>query len=100
MNIIKRQTLRSYWELHPETEQSLRDWFAATKSGGWTRMSDIKATYPKASVIDNERVVFNIRGNNYRLIVAFKFSARIAWIKFIGTHAEYDRIDAATVEDF
>jgi mRNA interferase HigB len=63
-------------------------------------MADVKALYPKASVLGSERVVFDICGENYRLVVAFKFSARIAFVKFIGTHAAYDRIDAATVQRY
>jgi mRNA interferase HigB len=88
MNIVKRATLIEFWTRHPETEQPLRDWFKTAKTAGWTSMADIRSTYPKASVINAERAVFNICGGNYRLIVAFKFSARIAYVKFIGTHSE------------
>jgi len=100
MNVVKRAALTAYWRKHAETEQPLKEWFATAKSGRWSSMADIKANYPKASVLNSERVVFDICGGNYRLVVAFKFSARIAWIKFVGTHAEYDRVNARTVEDF
>jgi mRNA interferase HigB len=100
VNVIKRLTLERFWRRHPETEQPLKAWFAAVRRANWSRMADVKALYPKASVIDSERVVFDVCGGNYRLVVAFKFSARIAFVKFIGTHAEYDRIDAATVDRY
>lgn len=98
MNIIKRASLQAFWIRHRDAEAALKEWFRTAKSSGWTCMADIKATYPKASILNSERVVFDICGGNYRLIVAFKFSANIAFIKFIGTHQEYDRVDAATVD--
>jgi mRNA interferase HigB len=100
VNVIKRPTLERFWRRHPETEQPLKAWFAAVRKASWSRMADVKALYPKASIIDSERVVFDVCGGNYRLVVAFKFSAMIAFIKFVGTHAEYDRIDAATVDRY
>ncbi|MEE9139499.1 MAG: type II toxin-antitoxin system HigB family toxin [Alphaproteobacteria bacterium] len=97
MRIISRNTLGDYWRRHRETEQPLRDWLSAARDADWSSMADIKRTYPKASVINNERVVFDICGGNYRLVVAVKFSAKIVFIKFIGTHKEYQKVDAATV---
>lgn len=98
MNIIKRASLQAFWTRHRETEDALKDWFRTARSSGWRCTGDIREVYPKASVINHERVVFDICGGNYRLIVAFKFSANIAFIKFIGTHREYDTVDAATVD--
>lgn len=98
MNVIKRATLVDFWERHPETEQPLKEWFRTTQKAGWTCMNDVLRTYPKAKPLNGERVRFEVCGGNYRLVVAFKFSARIAFVKFIGTHAEYDRIDALTVD--
>src|SRR5689334_19165191 len=89
MNVIKRATLEAFWIEHPETEQSLKEWFQSAKKADWTCMNDILRTYSKAKPLNGERVRFEICGGNYRLVVAFKFSARMAFIKFIGTHAEY-----------
>jgi mRNA interferase HigB len=100
MNVIARRHLEAWWRRHPETEQPLRAWLAATKMHTWTSMNDVLNTCSKASPITSERCVFDICGGNYRLIVAFKFSSRVAFIKFIGTHAQYDRVNAATVSQF
>ena len=97
MRIIARKTLRDFWETHPDTEQPLRAWFHDTKLADWTGPADIRAVYASASFLANNRVVFNIRGNRYRLIVAINYDYRVVYIRFIGTHAEYDQIDAATI---
>lgn len=97
MNIVARKNLEAFWRLHPETEQPLRAWMTAAKTLNWKSMNDVVRTFSKASPITAERCVFDICGGNYRLIVAFKFSANIAFIKFIGTHAQYDRVSAAIV---
>jgi mRNA interferase HigB len=98
--MIARKNLEAFWLRHPETEHSLRAWLAAAKTRNWTSMNCVLGTFSKASPITAERCVFDICGGNYRLIVAFKFSARIAFIKFIGTHERYDRVSAATVSEF
>jgi mRNA interferase HigB len=100
MNVIARKNLEVFWRRHPETEQPLRAWLVSAKTTDWTSMNAVVRTYSKASPVTAERCVFDICGGNYRLIVAFKFSARVAFIKFIGTHAQYDRVDAATVSEF
>jgi mRNA interferase HigB len=100
VNVIARKNLEAYWRCHPETEPPLRAWLSAAKTRDWTSMNDVVRTYPKASPITSERCAFDICGANYRLIVAFKFSARVAFIKFIGTHAQYDRVTVATVSAF
>ena len=100
MNVIARRNLEAYWRRHPETEQPLRAWLMSARTQNWTSMNTVLGTFSKASPINAERCVFDICGGNYRPIVAFKFSARVAFIKFIGTHAEYDRVDAATVSEF
>ena len=78
----------------------MRDWLSVVRRADWSSMADVKAVFAKASIINRERVVFDVLGGNYRLVVAIKFSARIVLIKFVGTHAEYDRTDAATVSRF
>jgi mRNA interferase HigB len=100
MNVIARKNLEAYWRRHAETEQPLRAWLTAAKTQNWASMNDVLGTFSKASPITAERCVFDICGGNYRLIVAFKFSASVAFIKFIGTHAQYDRVSAATVSQF
>lgn len=98
MRVIAASTLRQFWEKYPDAEQPLKAWFDEASKAVWLQPSDIKAQYRNASVLKNRRVVFNIKGNDYRLIVAIAYKLSIVYIKFIGTHAEYDKIDAETVE--
>lgn len=97
MRIIAKRTLRTYWEREPGAEQPLRSWFALAAKSEWSSPADVKAIYGNASIVGGDRVVFNIGGNRYRLIVRFDYARRIGFIRFIGTHAEYDRIDASKV---
>lgn len=98
MRIIAIGTLRAFWEQHPDAEQSLKAWYDEAKHASWSTPQDIKDQYRNASFVGNNRVVFNINGNNYRLIVSVAYDYQAVYIKFVGTHAEYDRIDAATVD--
>ncbi|MBI1319256.1 MAG: type II toxin-antitoxin system HigB family toxin [Candidatus Hydrogenedens sp.] len=98
MRIIAVRTLREFWMQYPESEQPLKAWCAEARAAAWTAPSDIKTRYRSASVLNSERVVFNIGGNKYRLIVSVNYSVGVVFIKFIGTHAAYDQIDARTVE--
>ena len=100
MNVIARKNLEAFWHRHPETEPSLRAWLNSARTHRWISMNDVLRTYSKASPITSERCVFEICGGNYRLIVAFKVSVRVAFIKFIGTRAQYDRVVASTVSEF
>lgn len=97
MRIIARSTLREYWQKHPDTEQPLKAWFDDASRANWQSPSDIKGVYANASIIANNRVVFNIKGNNYRLIIHIRYEIGIIFICFIGTHKEYDKIDANIV---
>lgn len=97
MRIIARKTLRDFWETHPDSEQPLRAWFHDTKVAVWTGPTAIRAVYATASFLANNRVVFNIHGNRYRLIVTINYDYQVVYIRFIGSHAEYDRINAATI---
>lgn len=99
MRVIAVSTLKEFWKHHPETEQPLKAWYDEAKHATWMTPQDIKLRYATASFVGSNRVVFNIKGNDYRLIVAVAYRYQAVYIKFIGTHAEYDRIDAATVED-
>ncbi|MCC5043763.1 MULTISPECIES: type II toxin-antitoxin system HigB family toxin [Xanthomonas] len=98
MRVIAIATLRDYWEANPPAEQPLKAWYDEAKAATWKSPQDIKNAYRNASIIANNRVVFNIKGNDYRLIVAVAYRVGIVYVKFIGTHAEYDQIDAATIE--
>jgi mRNA interferase HigB len=97
MRIIARRTLREFWERHPDAEQALRAWYQDAQYAEWRTPTDIRQTYATASIIANNHVVFNIRGNNYRLVVAINYEFSIVYIRFIGTHKEYDQIDATII---
>ena len=97
MRIIARSTLRSFWEKHPDAEQPLRAWFGEASRAVWKSPEDVKSIYRNASIIANNRVVFNIKGNNYRLIVHIRYDVGIIFIRFAGTHQEYDKIDAVNI---
>jgi mRNA interferase HigB len=97
MRIIARKTLREFWSKHENAEGPLQAWHADVRQRTWTSPAQVKADYPKASIIANNRVVFNIVGNSYRLVVAIKYEYALVYIRFIGKHEEYDNIDARTV---
>jgi len=97
MRIISKQTLVRYWEKHPDCEQPLRAWHDEVSKANWQTPQDIKRQFVSASFVANNRVVFNIKGNQHRLIVAVAYSQGAAYVKFVGTHSEYDKIIAATV---
>lgn len=98
MRVIAVSALRAFWERYPDAEQPLKAWYAEATSATWTQPADIKAQYRSASVLKNRRVVFNIKGNDYRLIVAIAHKLQIVCVKFVGTHREYDAVDAQTIE--
>lgn len=98
MKIVSVKMLKEFWEQHPETEQHLRAWVDEVKHANWQQPADIKAKYRNASVLKNRRVVFNIKGNEYRLIVAIAYRFSAVYVKFIGTHKEYDAVEAETIE--
>src|SRR5881392_3750619 len=97
MRIIALSTLRAFWERNPDAEVPLRAWYAMASRVVWRTPAEIKAAYRNVSFTANNRVVFNIKGNDYRLVIAVRYDRQIMFIRFIGTHAEYDRIDATTV---
>lgn len=98
MKVIAVSTLKAYWERHPKSEGPLKAWHDEARQAAWKTPQDIKNAYRSASFIANNRVVFNIKGNDYRLVAAVAYQVGVVYIKFIGTHAEYDAIDAETVE--
>ena len=99
MRIIARRTLREFWEGagHQDSEQPLRAWFAEASKTDWATPADIKRQHRNASLIGKSRVIFNIGGNKNPLVVAIKYASRILFIRFVGTHADYDRIDVEAV---
>jgi mRNA interferase HigB len=98
VRVIAVSHLRAFWQKHAEAEQSLRAWVKAAVAAEWKRPSDIAAQFTTASVFKSRHVVFNIKGNEYRLVVAVAYRFGAVYVKFVGTHREYDRIDANTVE--
>ena len=99
MRIVARRTLQGFWtdRRHRDAEQPLRAWFTEAKRAVWRTPADIQAAHRNASFLGKNRVVFNIAGNKYRLVVAVKYSAQIVFIRFVGTHEQYDAVDAEEV---
>lgn len=98
MKVIAKRVLLAFCDRHPAARQSLLAWHEEAVKAVWMTPQDIKTRYASASFVGRNRVVFNIKGNDYRLIVAVAYRIGVVYIKFIGTHGEYDRIDAETVE--
>jgi mRNA interferase HigB len=91
--IFAKSTLREYWEKNPDAEQYLKTWYDTVMSSDWKTPIDVKKTYANASILKNSRIVFIIKRNDYRLVAKFNFEKQWVFIKFIGTHVEYDKID-------
>ena len=97
MRVVAKKTLRDFWESHADCEQQLKCWFDEAENADWKSPQDIKHDYSSASIIANNRVVFNIKDNSYRLIVKINYGYGILWIRFIGTHADYSKINAEII---
>ena len=97
MRIISKQTLKDFWEREPVAEAELQAWHAEAKRAEWSTPADVKTKYGKASILKDGRVVFNISGNKYRLVVWINYGFFTIYVRFIGTHEEYDEIDAQTI---
>ncbi len=100
MRIIALSTLKAFWENAPEhldAEEPALAWYRQTKAANWTQPADVKADYSNASILQGGRVVFNIAGNKYRLIAWINYPYKIVYVRFIGTHKQYDTIDAQTI---
>lgn len=97
MRIIALSTLRAFWGKRSDAEIPLRAWYALAKRSDWKTPSDIKAAYRNASFIANKRVVFNIKGNDYRLVVAVHYDRGLMYVRFVGTHRQYDRINVEAI---
>src|SRR5438105_419117 len=92
MRVIARNVLAAFWGKPPETQVSLERWYRLTKAAHWTSMDDVRAAAPKAKVLNRERARFEVAGGSYRLVVAFDFRRQIAFVKFVGTHADIDGV--------
>jgi mRNA interferase HigB len=97
VRVIAKKILREFWEKHEDAEQPLKAWYRETLVAEWEGPEAIKKKYRTASFLPDNRVVFNIKGNNYRLIVKVNYKYRMVWIRFISTHKEYDRIGAKKI---
>ena len=97
MRIIAISYLRNFWEENPGAEQHLKAWIDEVKKAEWSQPAEIKEQYRSVSILKNRRVVFNIKGNDYRLIVHIDYKRHITRVKFVGTHAEYDKINAEEI---
>ena len=97
MRIIAKRTLREFWERFPDAEESLLAWFREAEKADWATPAKVKEQYRNASIVGDNRVVFNIKGNDYRLVVKFNYKYRVGYVRFVGMHAEYDKINVEEV---
>jgi len=95
--IFAKSTLREFWEKYPDSEQYLKTWYDTAMNSNWKSPSDVKQAYANASILKEGRIVFNIKGNSYRLVAKFNFEKQWIFIRFIGSHADYEKIDANTI---
>jgi mRNA interferase HigB len=95
--IFSKSTLRNFWEKHADSEQYLKTWHDTAMNAKWKNPGDVKKTYASASILKQGRIVFNIKGNKYRLVVRVNFEKQWLFIRFIGTHEEYNKVDAENI---
>jgi len=96
-NIVSRKKLREFWEKHPDSEETLKTWYSVALKANWKNSNELKKQYRSASILGDNRAVFNICSNKYRLIVKFNYEMQWCWIRFIGTHNEYNKVDALKI---
>ena len=97
MNVISVKTLRDFWAINQEAEKSLKSWFHYVKAASWNDPAELKSQFGNASIVGSERAVFNIHGNKYRLVVRINYFSGTVFVRFVGTHQEYDQIDVETI---
>ena len=100
MRVIALSTLRTFWEGKPafaDAREPALAWYRHVLAADWAAPADVKADFRSASILKDGRVVFNVAGNKYRLVVWINYGYRVVYVRFIGTHAQYDRIDAQTI---
>ena len=100
MRIIAKRTIREFWKTHPrgrEAKTPLQVWYSAAEDADWASPADVKASFGDASILKGGRVVFNIAGNKFRLVAWINYPYRVVYIRFVGTHDEYDQVNAETI---
>ena len=97
MRIIAKRALREFWSRHPDAKEPLLAWYREVKQADWQMPAQLKETYPSASIVGDNRVIFDIKGNHYRLVVRINYPYRMVYIRFVGTHAEYGAIEVEEV---
>jgi mRNA interferase HigB len=97
LRIISKRTLRVFWEGFPDAEEPLQAWYREVEKEDWDEPAKLKEKYRNASIIKGSRVVFNIKGNDYRLVVKINYQYRVVYVRFVGTHAEYDKVNVEEV---
>jgi mRNA interferase HigB len=97
VRVISKGTLRDFWQIHKDCEGQLKSWYNEAVCAMWNSPNDIKLDYPSVRILQDNRIVFNIKGNSYRLVVKINYKYGIVWIRFIGTHGAYDKINAETI---
>lgn len=97
MRIIAKRTLQAFWQRHPDAEGPLLAWYREVLKEKWEDPADVKAKYRNASIIKGSRVVFNIKGNDYRLVVKINYGYAVVYVRFVGTHRDYDKINVEEV---
>ncbi|MDE6207957.1 MAG: type II toxin-antitoxin system HigB family toxin [Muribaculaceae bacterium] len=96
MNIVAKKTLVDYYLKNPQSKEALEDWYTKTRRSQWTNFADVRSTFNSVDAVGNQHYVFNIKGNDFRLIVVIQFKHRFVYIRFVGTHAEYDKLKDAS----
>lgn len=97
MRIFTEKTLKEYIEIHSDAKTAIQEWVDIVKRSEWTCFADVRRTFNSADAVGNQRYVFNIKGNCYRIVAVIKFTIKFVYIRFIGTHSEYDRIDCRNI---
>ena len=100
MRVIARSTLVGFWTSHRDAKVALERWYRLVRAAHWVSMDDVQSAVPRCKALNRERVRFEVAGGKYRLVAAFDFRRQVAFVKFVGTHADYDRVDALTVSQF
>lgn len=97
LRVIAKSTLRNYWEEHKDVEQALLSWYKIVNHAKWQNFNEVKHQFGTCKILGNDRIVFKIKGNNYRLIIKISFENQLIWIRFVGTHSEYDMVNAKQI---
>ena len=97
MRVIAKSTLRNYWTVNMDVEQALLSWYKVATKAKWANCNEVKQQFGTCKIVGNDRIVFKVKGNNYRLIIKISYENQLIWIRFIGTHSEYDLINAKKI---